>query len=82
MSGLADRGVAIWMISSDMEEVLHISGRIAVMDEGRITGELPRAEFSEKPYRVESDPSGFRITGRPKQIFIGEDFTLVENQHS
>jgi ribose transport system ATP-binding protein len=44
---LADAGVAILMISSDMEEVIGVSDRIAVMHEGRISGFLERADFSE-----------------------------------
>ncbi len=48
MHALADDGVAIWMISSDMEEVLGISDRIVVMHEGRITGELQRDDFGEE----------------------------------
>ncbi|CCD96255.1 putative Sugar (D-ribose) ABC transporter (ATP-binding protein) [Bradyrhizobium sp. ORS 375] len=44
---LADAGVAILMISSDMEEVIGVSDRIAVMHEGRISGFLARGEFSE-----------------------------------
>jgi ribose transport system ATP-binding protein len=47
MRGLADRGVAIVMISSDMEEVIGVSDRIAVMHEGRISGVLERDRFSE-----------------------------------
>ncbi|HEY0420711.1 MAG TPA: sugar ABC transporter ATP-binding protein [Acetobacteraceae bacterium] len=47
MRNLADRGVAIVMISSDMEEVIGVSDRIAVMHEGRISGLLQRPEFSE-----------------------------------
>jgi ribose transport system ATP-binding protein len=47
MRGLADRGVAIVMISSDMEEVIGVSDRIAVMHEGRISGLLERPDFSE-----------------------------------
>ncbi|HKP25154.1 MAG TPA: sugar ABC transporter ATP-binding protein [Dongiaceae bacterium] len=47
MRGLADSGVAILMISSDMEEVIGVSDRIAVMHEGRISGVLERNEFSE-----------------------------------
>ena len=35
-------------ISSEMEEVLGISDRIAVMHEGRITGILDREQFSEE----------------------------------
>ncbi|MGA2441551.1 MAG: ATP-binding cassette domain-containing protein, partial [Tepidisphaeraceae bacterium] len=45
---LADRGVAVIVISSDMEEVLGISDRIAVMHEGAIAGILDRPEFSER----------------------------------
>jgi len=44
---LADAGVAILMISSDMEEVVGVSDRIAVMHEGAISGFLDRSEFSE-----------------------------------
>jgi ribose transport system ATP-binding protein len=48
MRELADRGVIVIMISSDMEEVLGVSDRIAVMHEGKITGFLKRERFSEK----------------------------------
>lgn len=47
MRNLADAGVAILMISSDMEEVIGVSDRIAVMHEGRISGFLDRPQFSE-----------------------------------
>jgi ribose transport system ATP-binding protein len=45
---LARAGVAILMISSDMEEVLNMSDRVAVMHEGAITGTLSRAECTEE----------------------------------
>lgn len=48
MRDLAKSGVAIIMISSDMEEILATSDRIAVMHEGRITGILDHAEASEE----------------------------------
>jgi ribose transport system ATP-binding protein len=47
LRGLADAGVAILMISSDMEEVIGVSDRIAVMHEGAISGFLDRGQFSE-----------------------------------
>ncbi len=47
MRALADSGVAILMISSDMEEVIGVSDRIAVMHEGRVSGFLEREDFSE-----------------------------------
>ena len=45
---LAEDGVSVIVISSEMEEVLGISDRIAVMHEGRITGILERSQFSEE----------------------------------
>jgi ribose transport system ATP-binding protein len=48
MRELADRGSVILMISSDMEEVLNVSDRVAVMHEGKITGILDRADCNEE----------------------------------
>ena len=48
MSQLAERGVAIWMISSEMEELLAMPDRVIVMHEGRITGELAGDGISEE----------------------------------
>jgi ribose transport system ATP-binding protein len=45
---LAAEGVSVIAISSEMEEVLGISDRIAVMHEGRITGILERDQFTEE----------------------------------
>ena len=47
LRGLADAGVAVLMISSDMEEVIGVSDRIAVMFEGAISGYLERVDFTE-----------------------------------
>jgi len=48
MERLAEDGVAILFASSEMEEILGMSDRILVMREGRITGQLTRAESSEE----------------------------------
>jgi ribose transport system ATP-binding protein len=48
MDQLAGDGVAILMISSDLEEVLGMSDRVLVLHEGRLAGELPRVELSEE----------------------------------
>jgi ribose transport system ATP-binding protein len=48
MRGLSDAGVAVLMISSDMEEVIGVSDRVAVMHEGQIAGVLSRDQFSEE----------------------------------
>jgi ribose transport system ATP-binding protein len=48
MRGLAADGVAILMISSDMEEILGNSDRVAVMHEGRVTGVLDRSRCTQE----------------------------------
>jgi ribose transport system ATP-binding protein len=45
---LAARGVAVVMISSDMEEILANSDRVAVMHEGRVTGILNHADCTQE----------------------------------
>jgi ribose transport system ATP-binding protein len=48
LRALAREGVSILMISSDMEEILHLSDRVAVMHEGLMTGILERADCTEQ----------------------------------
>ena len=48
LDDLASEGVAIMLISSELPEVLGISSRILVMREGKIVGELPRAEATQE----------------------------------
>ncbi|HWX22199.1 MAG TPA: sugar ABC transporter ATP-binding protein [Candidatus Binatia bacterium] len=47
MRDLAESGSVVLMISSDMEEILHVSDRVAVMHEGEISGVLQRADCTE-----------------------------------
>ncbi|TCL61084.1 methyl-galactoside transport system ATP-binding protein [Kineothrix alysoides] len=48
MIGLAKQGKAIVMISSEMAELIGVSDRIAVMCNGRVTGELTREEATQE----------------------------------
>ena len=48
MRDLAGQGVAVLMISSDMEEVIGVSTRVAVMRRGRIVGMLQRDDLCEE----------------------------------
>lgn len=48
MNELTDRGVPIIMVSSDLPEILGVSDRIIVMHEGKITGQLSRAEANQE----------------------------------
>ncbi len=45
---LADDGGTVLFVSSEMEEILGLSDRIIVMHEGRISGELQKANYSEE----------------------------------
>jgi rhamnose transport system ATP-binding protein len=48
MQSLAERGMAILMISSELPEVLRMSDRIAVMRHGTIAGVLSRADATQE----------------------------------
>lgn len=48
MAELAASGIAILMITSDMEELLGMSDRIIVMHAGRLSGSLTRAEATQE----------------------------------
>ena len=48
MNELTDRGVAIIMISSDLQEVLGFSDRIAVVYEGHLTGEIATKDATQE----------------------------------
>lgn len=45
---LAEQGVGVIVVSSDLPEVLAISDRVIVVREGRISGELPRAAANQE----------------------------------
>jgi ribose transport system ATP-binding protein len=48
MNALTAKGVGILMISSELPELLGMSDRVLVMHEGRLAGELPRAEATQE----------------------------------
>lgn len=48
MNALAARGAAIIMVSSELPEVLGMADRILVMHDGRVAGELSRAEATQE----------------------------------
>ena len=48
MRELSAAGMAIIMISSEMDELLGMSDRVMIMSEGRLAGELSREEFDQE----------------------------------
>lgn len=48
LKDLAESGISIIMISSEMPELIGMSDRIIVMHEGKITGELSKEEYSQE----------------------------------
>ncbi len=61
MDELAGEGVAVLMISSDLEEVLGVSGRVLVLHEGRLAGELPRPLMGEEAVMRLATGGGGRV---------------------
>lgn len=48
MNQLAESGIGIIMISSEMDELIGMSDRIIVLHEGKISGELQKGEFDQE----------------------------------
>jgi ABC-type sugar transport system ATPase subunit len=48
IADLADQGVAVIVISSELPEILHVADRILVMHEGRAKADLSRSEATEE----------------------------------
>ena len=59
-----ERGAAVLLISEDLDEVLALSDRIAVIYEGQITGILPASQAT--PERL-----GLMMSGSVKEVTSG-----------
>ncbi len=60
INSLADQGMSIILISSEMPEIIGMSDRVVVMHEGRITGILESAEICEE--RIMTLAAGYAAT--------------------
>ena len=72
LSELAQQGLAILMISSELPEVLGMADRVLVMREGRLTGEFSREEATPEAvmFAATADDGGGAVTAvdtRPVQ---------------
>ena len=60
---LADDGMAVLFISAELEEVLRLSHRIAVLRDRRMVAELRQRRRRRRPRHGRSSPSGARSRG-------------------
>jgi simple sugar transport system ATP-binding protein len=44
---MRDAGCAVLVVSSELDEILALADRVLVMNQGRVTGELPIADCTE-----------------------------------
>ena len=47
LHAMRDAGCAVLLVSSELDEILALSNRVIVMNQGRITGELPVDQCTE-----------------------------------
>ena len=66
ISQLADDGVAVLVISSELPEVLTVADRVLVMREGRLAAALSREEATEQAIVA----AGTASTGNPKETTL------------
>jgi L-arabinose transport system ATP-binding protein len=59
---LADRGVAVVMISSELPEVLGVSDRVVTMCRGQITAQFNRTQANEADVLAAALPEGASAT--------------------
>jgi erythritol transport system ATP-binding protein len=71
MRGLAARGMGILFVTSDLDEVMALSDRVAVMSQGRLTALIDRAGASEaKIVAASSIGHGPSVLAQQKDISI------------
>lgn len=67
---LAQTGLAIVMVSSELPEVLGLSDRVIVLHEGRLTGEFTRAEATPEKVMAAATGEGYL---EHQELYINED---------
>ncbi|MEV0128411.1 sugar ABC transporter ATP-binding protein [Dactylosporangium sp. NPDC050688] len=58
LRGLADDGVAVLMVSSELPEVLGMADRVLVMHEGRLAADIPRTRADEESVMLAATGQG------------------------
>ncbi|MER7706676.1 sugar ABC transporter ATP-binding protein [Kitasatospora sp. NPDC097605] len=65
VADLAEEGVALLVISSELPELLGLADRIVVLQNGRVTGELDRADATEEAVLQLAMADDFTAAGAP-----------------
>ena len=63
LRGLADSGVGVAVISSEMPELIGLCDRVLVVSEGRIAGELSGANLTETNIMTLAAPGAMALSG-------------------
>jgi ribose transport system ATP-binding protein len=63
LRGLAESGVGVVVISSEMPELIGLCDRVLVISEGRITGELSGADLTETNIMTLAAPGAMALSG-------------------
>lgn len=63
LRGLADGGVGVAVISSEMPELIGLCDRVLVVSEGRISGELSGADLTETNIMTLAAPGAMALSG-------------------
>lgn len=81
LSQLAQQGLGILMISSELPEVLGMADRVVVMREGRITAEIDRADATqENVMRAATHGPGEHSAGESVGMPVTRVTTITEEQ--
>jgi ABC-type sugar transport system ATPase subunit len=70
MSRLAQQGIGILMISSEMPEIVGMSDRVIVLCQGRVTGEFTREQISQEEIMARATQFVKLEVGRPERARI------------
>ena len=65
---LRDRGVAVLLVSAELDEILSLSDRIGVLYRGRLVGEFDGKDGNPRAARL---PDGHRRIARPSEELAG-----------
>lgn len=68
LRALRDAGCAVLVVSSELDEILALSDRVVVMNQGRITGQLPVHECTEKKLGLYMSSDAAHVQATPEAV--------------